>query len=180
MQDPVDKPDDQPHSPASLSNELTSAIQRAATRLRFRFPDIPQDVIDDAVGDATTQWLERYEASTPPGATDHMLSRLAEWRLLDRISSDRRQITLPPNEIDRRRDSGPDVEKRVLGRETRRFVDSVYLLTARSRRVLSLWSKGYSFREISLRLHLKMVTIRKKKERAIRKLRSRFGRGKGH
>lgn len=87
-------------------------------------------------------------------------------------------ISVPPGDLERLGDFQADVENKVLGRETSRFVRSIYLLTQRSLLVLSLWSKGYDMREISLRLHLKMFTVRKKKERALSKLREFLARSR--
>ncbi|NOZ01729.1 MAG: hypothetical protein GXP54_07555 [Deltaproteobacteria bacterium] len=163
-------------SEGESGHDLNQTAGKARARLRARYPDCPPDMIDDAVGDALAQWIERYESLVTPGSHQRMLMRLAEWRLLDRMGSRKRHVPASPEVLERLDDSKADVEANILGRETSRLARSVYLLTGRSRRVLALWSSGYNMREISLRLHLKMVTVRKKKERAIRKLRDRLSR----
>lgn len=157
---------------------LEPIVEIARTRLRHRYSNAPDDQIEDAVADAVAQWLERYEALAPRESAQRLIQRLAEWRLLDRMSTSRRQIAVAPADLERLDDSRANVENKVLGREASRFAQSIYLLTQRSRRVLSLWSKGYDMREISMRLHLKMFTVRKKKERALRKLRALLSRSR--
>ena len=160
--------------------DLGSAARKVKARLGSRYPDCPEDLVDDAVGDAVAQWLERYQQITPKASVASMLYRLSEWRLLDRMSAGRRQIPVSPDVLERLDDSRVNVENEVLRREASRWTKSLYLLTARSRRVLSLWSMGYTMREISLRLHLTMVSIRKKKQRALKKLRDRLSRSRRH
>lgn len=156
---------------------LASAASEVQRRLRSAFPDISPSQIEDAVSEAVRQFLERARGDMTPGGTFAILRQLAVWNLHHHLREERWRSPTPPGGVEQVRDSGPTSDKRVLEREAWRAFFEEHLVSRRSRTILSLWSFGYRIREIAMRVHLKAATVRKKKERAIRKIRKRLDEG---
>jgi len=156
---------------------LSSAASEVQRRLRSAFPDISQSQIEDAVSDAVRQFLERERGDLTPGGMFAILRQLAVWNLHHQLRRDRWRSPTPPGGVEQVRDAGSTADTRVLEGEARRALLEEHLVSRRSRSILSLWSLGYRIREIAMRVHLKAATVRKKKERAIRKIRERLREG---
>jgi len=166
MSDPQRKP--------RSETTLGDAAAAVRARLRSRFPDVAAEAVEDAVSDAIQRLLE----SEPGFVEDPVpyLQQLAVWNLYRSLRERRWRSATPPGGIEQVRDPGPAVERETLGREVQDLAGDERLVSRRSRTILHLWSLGYRFREIAIRVHLKSVTVRKKKERAIRKIRKYFRR----
>lgn len=154
---------------------LALAASEVQRRLRTAFPDISPVQVEDAVAEAVRQYLERDRNGMTPGGTLAVLRQLAVWNLHHHLRTERWRSPTPPGGIEQVRDSAPPVDQDVLRDEARGAVVEEHLVSRRSRTILSLWSLGYRIREIAMRVHIKAATVRKKKERAIRKIRKRLG-----
>ncbi len=122
------------------------------------------------------QFLERERTEITPWGTQAILRQLAVWNLYRYLREARWRSPTPPGGVEQVCDPGQPAETRILANEARGALHDEHLISRRSRTILSLWSLGYRVREIAMRVHLKAANVRKKKERALRKLRGRLQR----
>lgn len=151
--------------------ELAFAASRVRRRLQAAFPDIAPAQIEDAVSEAVRQYLERERGEMSPGAMLVVLKKLAIWNLHHHLRAERWRSPTPPGGMEQVSDPKVSADVNVEREEVRQLSLEEHLVSRRSRTILALWSLGFRIREIAMRVHIKAANVRKKKERAIRKIR---------
>lgn len=151
------------------SRRITEAMEVARHRLVHDHPGVGFSMIDDAVGDAVLQWLDRYEA-LGAGLVSEFLPQLAEWRLTDalRRESHWSPLTTAVSEQVVSREAFP--ERRVEEAEVARRLEQVPL-TKRSRLVVEMRVAGWGFAAIAIRIGITVANARQKFLRSIQRLR---------
>lgn len=154
-------------------DSLASAAREAARRLITTFPDVSEANIEDAVSEALQYFLKN--GLQCDGDPTKLILRRATWNLYRTLRSQRWRSPTPPGGIEHIPDPNTETEEQAAYGQALQAVLDQNLVSRRSRMVLTLWSLGYRAREIAIRLHMKTVTVRKKKERVLRKIRERLG-----
>jgi|GEM_PF-2686499 len=153
---------------ALTPSEIKSAVASVLRSLRQRYPEVQEDLLEDVTSEAFRQVLERCGANIPPSGLKPLLEQQAVWNL--------KHVWREENKLDRHVD--PSALPASLNHEeaymTRRVISVISKsnkLTKRTKAILKLYGLGYKLKEIAIKMHLKIETIRKKKQRGVKKLR---------
>lgn len=132
-------------------------------RLRSTNPDVPQDLIEDAVGDAVLAWwMGRGMLGVP--VTMEWVRRKALWRLRTILKGNGKpfpDLPVPDQEGLERHVERLEILRRVTG----------ITHSSGNEAVLALWMNDWTSTEIARHLGLSPVTVRKRIERCITRFR---------
>ena len=157
----------------SIGDWVATNSTSVASILARRYPGLDETLYEDAVAEATLKILERYRGVENETYRRALYIKLAEWGLLDRLREAKRFADLLPHAASTHSES---VEREVAAKEVLEAAYDPRLLTEKSRHAVTMWARGVSFKEIARRLRIRTAHARKKKERALSKLKKALGR----
>jgi RNA polymerase sigma factor (sigma-70 family) len=148
--------------------EIKTAVTACLRSLRQRFPETQEDIIEDATCEAFRQVVERLGGNIQPSGLKALLEQQAVWNLKhfwrdeNKIAKDADPTALPSSSND---------EEAYLARRVISVISKSRTLTRRTKAILKLYGLGFKLKEIAMKMHLKIETIRKKRQRGVKKLR---------
>jgi DNA-directed RNA polymerase specialized sigma24 family protein len=147
--------------------EIRAAVTAVLRSLRQRFPEAQEDIIEDVTCEAFRQVMERCGDSLKAPSLKALLEQQAVWNLQHiwreekKLARDVDSDALP---------SPSNHEEAYMARRVISVISKSNTLTRRTKAILKLYGLGYKLKEIAMKMHLKIETIRKKRQRGVKKL----------